>query len=313
MRTVLKNGRDERVVRRDDRVVKISGWSWDLENQYLWLRHFAGLECVPRARSFSRHGRFGVLVLDFVEGQALHHEVVRAPERALPMMRALVEALSTLRSRSVGDPAPLTREVLTRHYVRRVTRRFATALAWVPCLAAERFTVNGRTFRNPYIVVAERADRIVDLVAADAEVGPVHGDPNLSNVICGPLGGGLCIVDPRGAFAEQRALSGDLSYDAARVSYCMDGFCDIIENRGVLLRSDEWGFEVEVDVSPVFRSIGPAVVELLTSAFPVSEQGLLVREALLYLSAVPLHAPELFQVHALLARGVERLAHAGFL
>src|SRR5580658_5522322 len=111
VRVVLKNGRDERVVRRDDRVVKISGWSWDLENQYLWLRHFAGLECVPHARSFSRHGRFGVLVLDFVEGQALHHEVARAPEMALPMMGALVEALSTLRSRSVGDAAPLTREV----------------------------------------------------------------------------------------------------------------------------------------------------------------------------------------------------------
>ena len=70
----------------------------------------------------------------------------------------------------------------------------------------------------------------------------------------------------------------------------MNGFCDIIENRGALLRSDRHGFEVEIDVAPVFRSIGPAVVDLLTSAFPVSEQGLVTREALLSLSAVPLHA-----------------------
>ena len=84
MRVVLKSRRDERVVRRDDRVVKISGWSWDLENQYLWFRHFAGLDCVPLARSFTQHGRFGVLVLEYVEGSALHHEMVRTPRLRCP-------------------------------------------------------------------------------------------------------------------------------------------------------------------------------------------------------------------------------------
>ena len=133
------------------------------------------------------------------------------------MMRSLVEALSTLRSCSSGDIAPLTREALGRHYVRRVTRRLATALAWVPCLTAERITVNGRTVRNPYTVVAERFEQIVDLVAADAEAGPVHGDPNLSNVICQASGARVRLVDPR-AFAEQRAVCGDLSYDTGRAS-----------------------------------------------------------------------------------------------
>ena len=311
MRALLKTGRDERIVRRGDRVLKISSRPADLENQYLWLRHFAGLPCVPRVWSFARHGRFGVLTLEFVDGMPLHHELARNPDTALPLVRSLVDALGALRARPVDEMTMLTRDDLRRHYVRRVTRRFATALTWVPCLAAERFAVNGRTVRNPYTLVSERSEQILDLVAADAEAGPVHGDPNLSNVICHPTGDAVRLVDPGAAFAERRALAGDLSDDAAHVSYCMNGFCDIIENHGALHRSDSRGFEVELEVTPVFGVIGPRVVDLLTSAFPVSERGLMVREALLYLTAVPQHVPDAFQVHALLARGVDRLSDAG--
>ncbi len=313
MRTVLKSRPDGRLVRRDDRVVMISGRTFELESQYLWLNHFAGLGCVPRVRSFARHGRFGVLVREFVEGTPLHQELLQHPDEAFSSVKLLVAALSALRDRPENAAAPLNFELLRRHYVRGVTRRYATALTWVPCLKAERFTVNGRAVPNPYITVADRADDIVERIARDAEPGPVHGDPNLSNVIRTREGGPLLLVDPPGAFADERALSGDLNHDAARVASCMNGFSDIIQSRGALLRSDDEGFEVEVDVSPVLHLIEPSVVQLLTSGFPVSEEGLVLREGLLYLSAAPLRAPDLFQVHALLARGVERLTAAGLL
>lgn len=311
MRQVLKEREGERVVRRDDRVYKISSVAADMENQFLWFRHFEGMPGVPRALSCSRHDGWGVLVLEYVEGTPLHRELPLHPGAELPLLRDVLTRLRNFHRSAVrGDS--LSREDFHNHYIGKVLTRFQRARKLLPFLTAERFRMNGLPFRNPYSIVEQYGSDILNVVLEDANVGYIHGDPNLSNIIWTATGQEPSFIDPRGAFGYRRTIVGDINYDAARISYCLDGFCDIIENHGVLHASGASGFAIDLDVDPVFRELAPTVDAMLTEEFSVSHEGLVIREALLYLSAIPLHSHDQFQMHALLARGIDCLSAAGF-
>ncbi len=312
MRQVLKEREGERVVRRDDRVFKISSLPADMENQFLWFRHFEGMPGVPRALSCSQHDGWGVLVIEYIEGQPLHRELALHPGGELRLLGDVLSRLHNFHRAGAHAQDSLSHDDFHNHYIGKVITRFARARKLLPFLDAESFRMNGSVVRNPYAIVEETAGDILKVVLKDANVGYTHGDPNLSNIIWSASDQAPSFIDPRGAFGTRRTITGDISYDAARISYCLDGFCDIIENHGVLHASDASGFAFELNVDPVFQALAPTVVALLTDEFPVTVEGLLIREALLYLSAIPLHSHNQFQMHALLARGIDCLSAAGF-
>jgi hypothetical protein len=140
---------------------------------------------------------------------------------------------------------------------------------------------------------------------------PVHGDPNLSNLLSGAPDEPVVFVDPRGTFGTKRVLDGDTMYDAARLTYSLHGFCDVIDRRGFLGASTPAGFDVIVTGHELFRSFAPRFDQVVMDRFGLSPYGLAIREALLFLSAVPLHAHSPFEMHALLGLGIERLDASG--
>jgi hypothetical protein len=308
---MLKWRRGQRVVRHGDRVLKISTSVEDMENQYTWFRHFHGMPGVPAALGLRRWSRGAVLVLEYVDARPLHHVVLSSDSDPLRLLTNAVAAVQGIHGTAPTAHATITRADFASHYIGKVLARFETARALIPSLNRTAFRVNGTEVMNPYRVVRRRRKRILQLLMADAVTAPVHGDPNLSNLLCGGPDEPVVFVDPRGTFGTKRILDGDTMYDAARLTYSLHGFCDVIDRRGFLRASTPAGFDVIVTGHELFRDLAPRFDQIVMDRFGLSPQGLAIREALLFLSAVPLHAHSPFEMHALLGLGIERLDASG--
>jgi hypothetical protein len=311
-RQVLKVRQGQRVIRRGFHVWKISRSYEDLENQFRWFGYFAGFEGVPQAVSLERRAGIAVLVLEHVDGLPVHLALTETRRDGLDLIRATFDRLREIHAASPDGDRPLTPRDFEDHYVGKVLARYEGAKRLLPCLERPRLTVNGIEVENPYAVVRRRKREIMREVLDEAQPACMHGDPNLSNVIWGPNGAGPLFVDPRGAFGLRRTMRGDALYDAARLFYSLDGFCDLIEGRGTLLHCSERGVTFHADVHPRYRALAPRLAQLLADELGASPRSLRIRAALLYLSAVPLHAHSLQEMVALLERGVFSLAELGY-
>ncbi len=234
-RQVLKWRHGQRVVRRGDRVLKFSTSYEDMENQYRWFRHFRGKPSVPEVLELRRHSQSAVLVLEYVDGPPLHHAVLEPAEDPLDLLRRALDAVRDIHATAPTASTTITFSDYADHYIGKVMARFDLATPIIECLRRPAFRVNGTSVPNPYLVVWRHRRQILQILLADAVTTPVHGDPNLSNLLVGGPDAPVIFVDPRGAFGHKRVLDGDAMYDAARLTYSLRGFCDVIDGRGSLV------------------------------------------------------------------------------
>ena len=150
-------------------------------------------------------------------------------------------------------------------------------------------------------------EKVVDRLARTAQTAIIHGDLCFSNILYDPQTGLIKLIDPRGDFFEEGCY-GDPRYDLAKLLHSFHGGYDFIMQEMYDLR----------EIAPnnyVFRLFRPdnaeQSVETLMSTFDdaVADDlsDLMLLEALLFLSMLPLHSDDVERQKALYLTGIRIL------
>lgn len=296
-----------------DEVYKSNPIFYDqLANQYHWLKFFSANPSIVEVKALQRAGNGGILVMKYIDGNSLDREITENGSRnSIIKIERAIETLYQLHYLLPQNSESLDIDDIDQHYLQKTIARFKASQELIPCLKAEQFYLNGKLVTNPYSIIQQYHTSILNHIYEQSRTGYIHGDPNFSNIIWDKHRACPVLIDPRGAFGKHRYI-GDINYDLAKILYSFDGFCDLIEGRGILYGYDARSIDVEVFVHPELTAIANFVIEILNHLYKVSFDYLVLIKSLIYLSAVPLHSHSLFEMCALLERGITNFMQTEF-
>lgn len=118
----------------------------------------------------------------------------------------------------------------------------------------------------------------------------IHGDLCFSNILYDPPSGVIKFIDPRGEFYNE-GVFGDYNYDWAKLLHSVDGGYDfIIHQMYCLDRFSSNDFSFNLIQTENTKQIKLIFLSVLKELFSIAEiKRLLVFEAMLFLSMLPLH------------------------
>lgn len=121
----------------------------------------------------------------------------------------------------------------------------------------------------------------------------IHGDLCFSNILYDPPSGVIKFIDPRGEFYEE-GVYGDYHYDWAKLLHSVDGGYDFIIHRMYSLNElNQNSFTFELFQTENTKKIKTIFISVLNELFSNIEiRRLLVLEAMLFLSMLPLHGDD---------------------
>jgi hypothetical protein len=154
--------------------------------------------------------------------------------------------------------------------------------------------------------IVEECIRKVD--KSNYQIGILHGDLCLSNILFDSRLGRIKLVDPRGLNASGKfSLYGDLRYDLAKLTHSVIGLYDHILAGAYTLVSDVssnlCSYDLTIYVDERVESIQEAYMkrEFIPGIKPLDVMPLTI---LLFISMLPLHADDLKKQDALLANAL---------
>lgn len=220
------------------------------------------------------------------------------------MLDTLAFTLAEMRAEKADLPLSRRQQACRMMYCDKTRERLADLAGREPfaTLLGSGVTVNGQAIPS-----LDRLERLVDGLQIP-EFTVIHGDFCLSNILASPDQASCRLIDPRGRFGDV-PLHGDPLYDVAKLSHSIHGDYDLILNG--LFAVDQSGQDWTLDVwhSPRQREVRSLFADWLARSHPGQEQEVRLREALLFLSMVPLHPDRPFAQVAFLLRGLELLGH----
>lgn len=153
-----------------------------------------------------------------------------------------------------------------------------------------RVVVNGVEYRGwrSYVPAIEEA---IVRMGRDYRSSVVHGDLCFSNILYDPQTGLLKLIDPRGEFFEEGCF-GDPRYDLAKLLHSFHGGYDFILHEMYDLTEGESGFKFTRFRSKEAEDLGDQLLEWLAGQTPFPITDLLILEAMLFLSMLPLHSDD---------------------
>ena len=138
---------------------------------------------------------------------------------------------------------------------------------------------------------------LIKKVVAELSENPsnsvIHGDLCFSNILYDPPSGVIKFIDPRGEFYEE-GIYGDFHYDWAKFLHSVDGGYDFIIHRMYSLEEGAPNtFNFELFQTENVKKVKTIFISVLNEMFSETEiKRLLVLEAMLFLSMLPLHGDD---------------------
>jgi len=195
-------------------------------------------------------------------------------------------------------------------YWTKTISRFESAAAdprLAPLLRAERITLNGRTLLG---FGARRAAIEADLrrLCQTEFETLVHGDLCFSNILFDPGSTLVRLIDPRGEFID-RSCYGDYRYDLAKLLHSVHGRYDFILHDlfGLKIR-DETIVEMHTIEDETILQIQADLFELVREAAGADFRDVVLLEALLFISMIPLHGEDVPRQRAFYLTGLNILS-----
>jgi hypothetical protein len=176
---------------------------------------------------------------------------------------------------------------------------------WKKIFARDTVTVNGKKMLNlPHF--REKIANEVKKLYRKADIGVIHGDLCLGNILFDPGSRIIKFIDPRGRFGST-LLYGDLKYDMAKLRHSISGKYDfIVGDLFEVSHSPQNEFSLSVYSEPHNDVLAEVFDrELVRNGFRLREIKLI--EALLFLSMLPLHSDSDNRQKAMYLRGIELL------
>lgn len=166
------------------------------------------------------------------------------------------------------------------------------------------FRINGATFESPTILIQKQYDALLTLME-DPEITILHGDFCLSNLFFNTSTSEIKVIDPRGRFGG-RGIYGDHRYDWAKLRHSLSGYEHLVRGH-FAIKLDPYAIDLQIDMKPEHTWMR----RLLDSWLGTRRlKSILLIEALLFLSMLPLHKDNTTRQLALFAKGTELLERA---
>jgi hypothetical protein len=170
----------------------------------------------------------------------------------------------------------------------------------------DRIVLNGRPLSGWKRFLPE-IEAVVARIADDPRTSVIHGDLCFSNILYDPQTGLLRLIDPRGEFYEKGCF-GDPRYDTAKLLHSLHGGYDFIVQEMYDLHEagtgDYWLRLFRPDDNDGWvRRLTASLAEQLN--YDLND--LLVLEAMLFLSMLPLHSEDEARQKALYLTGTKIL------
>lgn len=161
-------------------------------------------------------------------------------------------------------------------------------LGWQKLLACPEVIINGQTYKN-IDQFLPKLEKIAQKLYSVKEMGVIHGDLCLNNILFDPGNRLFKLIDPRGSFGRQ-TIYGDLKYDLAKLRFSLVGNYDFIVSD--LFKLEE-GHQINMFNYTTYSDhyhlrIGQTLDRLLSSR-GYDLKKIKIIEALLFLSVIPHH------------------------
>lgn len=161
---------------------------------------------------------------------------------------------------------------------------------WRKILDCSEIWLNGRTYKNVGYF-RPQIEKVANKMYDSSEMGVVHGDLCLNNILFDPGNRLFKLIDPRGRFGHSN-IYGDVKYDLAKLRFSLVGHYDFIVSDlfKVKMETTKTGDKFFChDYSDSYhQKIGCCLDNLLVKHGHDLEK-IKIIEALLYLSVVPHH------------------------
>jgi hypothetical protein len=183
--------------------------------------------------------------------------------------------------------------------------------AIVSLLDAEEVLINGSPYQGWRRCRPLIQSRIHEM-ASRCAITAIHGDLCCSNILYDPRTSLIKLIDPRGEFFEEGCY-GDARYDLAKLLHSFHGGYDFILHEMYelnTLKKDE--FDISLFRSGSAREAETILFSLLRLSKAYELKDLLLLEALLFLTMLPIHSDDAKRQTALYLRGLVLLHEALF-
>ncbi|OIO19905.1 MAG: hypothetical protein COY69_00045 [Candidatus Magasanikbacteria bacterium CG_4_10_14_0_8_um_filter_32_14] len=175
---------------------------------------------------------------------------------------------------------------------------------WRNLLNRKNITINSQCLNGwPYYV--DKIKDIVPIFCRKKEMGFLHGDLCLSNILFDPTNKIFKFIDPRGSFGSS-SLFGDIKYDIAKLRHSFSSYYDFIVSDLFVLEEKGENFELKIFTEPLHGNVKKYFdISLKKYGYDLKEIKLI--EALLFLSMIPLHSDNKIRQKAMFLVGIKLL------
>ena len=159
---------------------------------------------------------------------------------------------------------------------------------WKKMLEYSEVIINGQTYKNAGYFLP-KLEKIAQKLYSKKEMGVVHGDLCLNNILFDPGNRLFKLIDPRGSFGKE-TIYGDVKYDLAKLRFSLVSNYDFIVSDLFKISVGEKGNDLHYNnySDDYHTRIGQSLDRLLIKrGYDLKKIRMI--EALLYLSIMPHH------------------------
>ncbi len=175
---------------------------------------------------------------------------------------------------------------------------------WADLFASETVTINNKAYIGwPYY--EKNLQRIVNEIYEKSDMGFLHGDLCLSNILFDPQSRIFKFIDPRGSFGTT-SVYGDIQYDIAKLKHSFCGYYDFIVSDLFQVSDTPIGFNYTTFHEIEHDKIADHFQKQL-KRYNYNEAVINAIEALLFISMIPLHSDNKDRQKAMFITGIKLL------
>lgn len=222
---------------------------------------------------------------------------------------AIFDAIEDMRSHPVVSPPDIIEDTLEEIYIDKTLARLEQLrfdLNFRPLFDGP-ISINGNQFPSLSEVCKIIPTLCRGVLCENApSFSVIHGDLCIANILFDPKSRIIKLIDPRGEFG-QFAVHGDFRYELAKLSHSFRGHYESVISDNFYARGDGAKIEYHVFLTDAQQTVTKMFTKRLEKTYPEHSNAIMLIEALLFLSMVPLHSDFPERQRAMLAIGLEQL------
>lgn len=268
-------------------------------------------DLIPNIESYSTDDKEPRITMEYIKWHTLHELLIdgnltsKQWQKIFECLKTVLKRFSDYSTTNRKLPSALTEMYLTKTLFRlEQLRENPNFRKFFDCT----ITVNGEMYLSLNEIVVELDKAIPEKLNSVERFSIIHGDFCFSNIFINDSFTAVKMIDPRGRFGEFD-IYGDSRYDLAKLFHSVDGKYDYIIRDLFSVSYNPNGAAIEFEIHDNGKSRDIVDTLKTTLKYEIGDQweNIELREALLFLSMIPLHSDSTERQMVMLGTGIEIL------